>query len=311
MKLVTFRTAESAGQDRIGVLLDDGVVPLPDDGPAPAGSMVGFLEVGDDAFSFARQVLDNAGLAEEAIPLERVTLRPPVPDARKLFALAGNYLAHIQEGRKRMADAAATPRVFMKPPSTTLRGPAEPIPLHRYARGVDYEAELAVVIGRRAKYVTRADAMDYVAGYSCLNDVSERKFRVFERDETTEWDSFFDWLNGKWIDGFAPMGPALVTCDEVPNVSELSISLTVNGEERQRASCGQMIFDIPTIIEFISAFCTLEPGDIIATGTPAGVGDPAGVYLQDGDVVEVRVPGVGVLRNPVETEAGRRPPTGE
>ena len=254
---------------------------------------------GDEGLVAAGRVLMGA---TETVPLEGVIWRPPIPDARKLFALAGNYMAHIEEGGKKSVSSSQTPRVFMKPPSTTLRAHGDPIVLHRHARGVDYEAELAVVIGHRARYVKKSEAMSVVAGYSCLNDVSERKFRIYDRDETTKWDSFFDWLNCKWVDGFAPMGPALVTADEIDDPHELDIGLSVNGEERQASNTRMTIFDIPTIIEFISAFCTLEPGDIIATGTPAGVGDARGTYLADGDAVRVSIASVGVLENPVVAE---------
>jgi len=304
MKLVTFSLPGLAG-DRIGAISGARVLDFTPDARLPWRSMVHLLEAGPAAIDQARTVLAEAeaGTGQaEWLALDSVTLGPPVPGARKLFALAGNYAEHIQESIKH-AGISQAPRVFMKPPSTVLRGDGAPITLHRYARGVDWEAELAVVIGARARYVDRADALGYVAGYSCFNDVSERKFQVFPRERRTEWDGFFDWLNGKWVDGFGPMGPALVTPEEVGDPQDLDISLTVNGTVQQSANTRQMIFDVATIIEFLSAFCTLEPGDIIATGTPAGVGDAKGVYLSAGDTVQVRIQRVGTLTNPVVAEA--------
>jgi 2-keto-4-pentenoate hydratase/2-oxohepta-3-ene-1,7-dioic acid hydratase in catechol pathway len=258
--------------------------------------MVEFLEAGEAGLAIACNAL-AAPTSTHA--LEEVELQAPVSGARKLLALAGNYLKHVEESRNVSRATTETPRVFMKPPSTTLIGPGAPIVLGRYAHGVDWEAELAVVIGRKASGVRREEAMGYVAGYACLNDVSEREFRVFPREETGEWDRFFDWLNGKWGDSYAPMGPYLVTSDEVGDPSALEVSLTLNGVQKQSSSTGRMIFDIGTIIEFISAFCTLEPGDIIATGTPEGVGHPRGEHLAAGDRVEVSITGLGVLSNPV------------
>jgi 2-keto-4-pentenoate hydratase/2-oxohepta-3-ene-1,7-dioic acid hydratase in catechol pathway len=297
MRLVTYRSGD--GRDRLGALAGGGVVPLAEEVLGVA-DMVSLLAAGDEGLSRARRAMDAAA---EPVPLAEVTLLAPVPGARKLFALAGNYMKHVEESAKVSQATKATPRVFMKPPSTTLIGPGAPIVLGRHARAVDWEAELAVVIGRGGKYIDRSVAMKHVAGYACMNDVSDRRFRVFERPEAAEWDRFFDWLNGKWGDSFAPMGPALVTQDEIDDPHALPISLSVNGELKQDASTGQMIFGIATIIEFISAFVTLEPGDIIATGTPAGVGDPQGVYLADGDIVEVRIGGLGSLVNPVVTDA--------
>jgi len=304
MKLVSYSLPERAGT-RIGALVGDRVLDFTADPRLPWPSMVDLLEAGPAAMDQARAVLAEAeagaGTAQW-FDRDAVILGPPVPGARKLFALAGNYAEHIEESIKH-AGISQAPRVFMKPPSTVLRGDGAPIVLHRHARAIDWEAELAVVIGARAKYVSRADALAYVAGYSCFNDVSERKFRVFPHERRSEWDGFFEWLNGKWVDGFGPMGPALVTPDEVGDVQDLDISLTVNGTVQQSANTRQMIFDVATIIEFLSAFCTLEPGDIIATGTPAGVGDARGVYLSAGDTVQVRIDRVGTLTNPVIAEA--------
>jgi len=247
-----------------------------------------------------------AGLAEAAalaaqvapVPLDSVTLGAPIPQPRKLLLLAGNYAEHIIEGGQRLVEAdKATPRVFMKPPSTTVVGPFDPIPIPPVARFVDWEAELGVVIGRRCKVDKAADAMDVVAGYTIIDDVSERELLIKPRPETREWDGFFDWLNGKWLDGFAPMGPWMVTKDEIADPHSLDVRLTVNGKVEQQGNTGQMIFHLGDIIEYISTIVTLEPGDVIATGTPAGVGHGKGIKLVPGDVVRVEIDGLGAIEN--------------
>jgi 2-keto-4-pentenoate hydratase/2-oxohepta-3-ene-1,7-dioic acid hydratase in catechol pathway len=166
---------------------------------------------------------------------------------------------------------------------------------------VDYEGELGVVIGRRCTRVAADEALRYVGGYLCLNDVSGRKLDPgFERaSDLLERAKFFDWLAGKWFDTFCPIGPWLVTPDEVADPMALTLLTRVNGEERQRSSTGDMIHSISRTIAWCSTVSTLEPGDVIATGTPSGVGSARGVFLKDGDVVEVEVEGLGVLRNPV------------
>ena len=241
---------------------------------------------------------------------ENVQLMTPITHCRKLFALAGNYAEHIAEGAHEETIAALskpvgrTPRVFMKPPSTTIIGPDEPILVPKVGRFIDWEVELGVVIGRECKYVKTEDAYDVVAGYTIVNDVSERKLLIWEREETLEWDKFFDWLNGKWMDGFAPMGPCITPHADIGDPHGLAISLRVNGQTMQQSNTGDMIFSIPALIEYISSIVTLEPGDVIATGTPAGVGvamDPP-VKLQPDDVVEAEVEKIGVLRNPVQAE---------
>ncbi len=301
MKLVSFSPA-GAAEVRVGALAGEHVVDFSAAGVEPWHDMVAFLEAGEQALDAARQAVANP--PEQAlVPLGEVRLRAPVPCPRKLFALAGNYYEHIKESRLAASTAkSSTPRVFMKPPSTTVCGPEDPVVISRYARAVDWEAELAVVVGKRCKYVPRGRAEEVIAGYTALNDVSERRLQVWEREETQEWDRFFDWLNGKWLDGFAPMGPCLVTPEEMPDLSQVRIQLRVNGEKKQDARAGQMILDVGAIIEYISAIVTLEPGDVISTGTPSGVGMASETFLKPGDVMEVEIEGIGVLRNPVVAE---------
>ena len=160
-----------------------------------------------------------------------------------------------------------------------------------------------MVIGKEAKCVSAAEADDYIFGYTLVNDVSERKLKVSQARETRAWDDFFDWLNGKWCDSFAPMGPCAVPLADVGDLQNLKLMTRVNGEVVQESSTAHMIFTVAQQIEYISHMMTLEPGDVIATGTPSGVGTARGVALAAGDVVEVEIERIGVLRNPVVVEA--------
>jgi len=219
--------------------------------------------------------------SELMIAREKVKLLPPVRPA-KLFCLAGNFMSH--------------------PPSTTLRGDGEPIVLSRSSTFVDYEAEMAVVIGKAGRHISADEAMQYVVGITCFNDVSERRLSIWPVTERSPWDRFFDWLNGKWMDGFAPMGPCVVPISEVDDIHNLRIRLYLNDQLMQDASTSDMIFSVPQTIEYLSHVLTLERGDVITMGTPSGVGFPRGVQLHDGDVVRVELEGVGVLTNPVVAE---------
>ncbi|MFQ6133619.1 MAG: fumarylacetoacetate hydrolase family protein [Armatimonadota bacterium] len=304
VRLVTYRDAESQ-VERLGCLVEDCVYSLTETCP----DMICLLRAGPEGMQQARK---SAAQVDSDVLVGRVAnleLLPPVPKPNKVFALAGNYVEHIRESSRakvtRMGETRkTTPRVFMKPPSTGLIGPEAPIVLGKTAHFVDYEVELAVVIGREARYVKAKNAADYIAGYTILNDISERQFQVWEREDTAEWDKWFDWLNGKWGDGFAPMGPCLVPAADIGDPQDLPLELRLNGETMQSANTGDMIFSVYEIVEYVSHICTLEPGDCIATGTPAGVGfarQPP-VKLQDGDVVEAEIQPIGVLRSPVKAE---------
>ncbi len=300
MRLATIRVGLA---EHVAAVTDEGVVDL-----AITAARLGWiglddhvwldltslLELGDDGLATAAEVAARG----EPQPLEQTRFAPPVARPRKLLLLAGNYAEHILEGAERLHESdRATPRPFMKPPSTCLHGPFDDIPIPPVARWVDWEAELAVVIGRRCKGVSATEAMDSIAGYLVLNDVSERDLKLRERAETREIDGFFDWLGGKWLDGFAPCGPWLTTADAVPDPHALDIRLTVNGEVQQEGSTGQMIFGVGEIIEYLAATVTLEPGDIIATGTCAGVGRAKGLRLQPGDLVRVEIGHLGAIEN--------------
>ena len=264
------------------------------------GDMIDFLESGAEGRSLAGRLIDH-GLAEgrgRAFRMEE--LRAPLPSPRKLFCLAGNYLEHIEEGGGVAAPQdKETPRIFMKPPSSTVVGPGGDIRISPVCRAIDWEGELAVVMGRRVKAVKADRALEAVAGYTIVNDVSERDLKIWGRSESRSEDSFFDWLNGKWYDTFAPMGPWLVTTEDIPDPQVLQLSTHVNGERKQHCSTAQMIFPVALIIEYLSAMVALEPGDVISTGTVAGVGAVSGRYLRAGDRVSVEISGIGRLENQV------------
>jgi 2-keto-4-pentenoate hydratase/2-oxohepta-3-ene-1,7-dioic acid hydratase in catechol pathway len=234
-----------------------------------------------------------------------VTLEAPLRDAHKLILLAGNYREHIREVGFKVPQKseAVTPQFFMKPPSTTVIGPGQSIILPRIGIWLDWEVELGVIIGKHGKYIPESDALEHVFGYTIINDISERAFNSKVRNRTMrEKDPFMDWLHGKWFDTFAPMGPAIVTKDEVPNPHNLHITLKRNGKVEQNANTSQMLHSVPYLIHKLSQIMTIEPGDILATGTPSGVGYSKGLCLADGDILECYVELIGLLRNPVACE---------
>lgn len=234
-----------------------------------------------------------------AAPLVEVRddkLDVPLRSVGKLLALAGNYRKHVAEsGFSGPSGGVWTPQIFWKP-STALLRPGGTVPLRRKNVFFDWEAELAVVIGKRARDVRPEDAMQHVFGYTIVNDLSERKFNSeIEPRDKREFDPFFDWLMGKWFDGSAPLGPELVTADEIEDPSNLDLRLWLNGELMQNSNTRHMIFHIPETIAALSAVMTLEPGDVIAMGTPEGVGFARGRKLRPGDHLRVQIESLGQL----------------
>jgi 2-keto-4-pentenoate hydratase/2-oxohepta-3-ene-1,7-dioic acid hydratase in catechol pathway len=227
----------------------------------------------------------------------------PLPAPGKVILLAGNYAEHIREQGGQAAQREQTfPYFFSKPPSTTLTNPGDPIVLPAISPDhVDWEAEMAVVIGRQARNVSEHQTLNYVAGYTVCNDVSDRNFKLQPKRQPRERDRFFDWLHGKWHDTFLPMGPCVLAAGQDVDPQQLSIRLRVNGKTMQDGSTSQMIFPVAALISILSSFMTLERGDIISTGTPSGVGHgrKPPIYLRAGDVVEAEIEGIGALRNPV------------
>ena len=273
MRLVTY---EQGGELRTGVLTADGVR------DAGAGGVGALLRSGEEA----RPAGD---------PLGGVRLLPPVVDPDKIVLLGLNYRSHAEEAG---LEAPATPTFFAKFRNALAPHGAE-VPLPPYSRKVDYEAEVAFVIGRRAKDVPEADALDHVAGYTLLNDLSARDFQF----------STPQWMPGKVFDGSAPCGPALVTPDEAGAHDAIEISLTLNGEEMQRSTTADLIHSIPATLAHLSMLMTLEPGDIVSTGTPAGVGSvrQPRVWLKPGDEVVAESPQLGRLATRLTAAAVRSP----
>lgn len=228
--------------------------------------------------------------SSELPDMAEIKLRAPMARPPKIICIGLNYRDHAEEGKMTIPDV---PTVFCKF-ATSIIGPGDPIVLPKNSAKPDYEAEFVVVIGKRGRHIPEEKWRDYVFGYSILNDVSARDFQM----ATTQWTM------GKTFDTFAPFGPEIVTADEVEDPHNLAISLTLNGEVMQNSNTGNMIFKTPRLIAFLSSVFTLEPGDIISTGTPAGVGfarkPPR--WLRPGDEVTVRVQGLGELTNPVVAE---------
>ncbi len=215
-------------------------------------------------------------------------LGAPIVRPSKIVCVGLNYRAHAGESKM---EIPKEPVIFLKSPSS-LSGPFDPVIIPRNAKKLDWEVELAVVVGKRASYIERDHAMEYVAAYSILNDYSERAFQLERGGQ---------WVKGKSADTFAPVGPFLATQDEIADSGALDLWLTVNGEERQKSNTAHMVFDVPTLVAYISQFMTLLPGDIVSTGTPAGVGfgmNPP-TYLNAGDVVELGISGLGESRQEI------------
>jgi 2-keto-4-pentenoate hydratase/2-oxohepta-3-ene-1,7-dioic acid hydratase in catechol pathway len=290
----------------IGCLTDDALIDIPSvwPGPNPPRSVKQILQMGPSCLAKLAELTDSADIFT---PLDSVKLLAPIPRPGKVIALAGNYSEHIKEAGLELGLSASprqttVPRPFLMPPTVVI-GPDVQIPWPAYSKQVDYEIELAVVIGKTAKCIKPDDASDVVAGYTIANDVSARSVTFTKERAKRPWDEFYDWLNGKWSDGFLPMGPYLLTADEVDNVQNLEMTLKVNDRVRQKANTSQMIYPIADVVSFLSHIMTLEPGDVIATGTPAGVAMATGDFLQPADTIECTIEKLGTLKNTL----GQRP----
>jgi 2-keto-4-pentenoate hydratase/2-oxohepta-3-ene-1,7-dioic acid hydratase in catechol pathway len=235
----------------------------------------------------------------EGLPVESIALRSPLLTPEKILLVARNYLSHNTEQN---AKPPSEPYFFTKF-RNALIGPNDPILVPRISKKVDWEAELAVVVGKAGKNIARKEAMEYIAGYAVANDISFRDLQFSTRSDNAAVALGSNWVKGKNLDSSFPLGPWLVTKDEIPNPNNLEISLMVNGKTRQRANTSDMIFKVDALIEYVSAGMTLRPGDIISTGTPEGVAAfTGGPFLKDGDIVEATISGIGTLRNPVRSE---------
>ncbi len=301
MKLVTYQDRARERAARVGVLVDEQVVDVERLGQLHEAdlpsTMLELIDAGPAALDLLKTLIP-AGRAAwpigAATALSNVRLLAPIPRPRKnIFGIGLNYVEHVAESSRSLDTAKEMPDkpvVFSKPPTSVI-GPGEAIEHDaQITRQLDWEVELGVVIGRSARRISEAEAMSCVFGYTVINDISARDNRRAGQ-----------WIFSKGQDTYCPMGPCIVTADEIPDPHDLELSLTKNGEFMQHANTAQMYFKVPALIADIASAMTLEPGDIIATGTPSGVG--AGRTPQEwmvpGDVIEARVEGIGTLRNPV------------
>ena len=306
MKLATYK---DDNRQRVGAVVDGRIFDLAaalqasgKGDPTQVASVLTLLAAGSRGLQEANAALTwaqtrGSGLAR---PLDQVKLCAPIPCPGKLLCLAGNYASHLLEGGGTFpGKEKMIPRFFSKP-CTSVIGTNDAIRVPASTGFADWELELAVVIGKTGRNLNVAQAADHIAGYTIFNDISAREL-TFRKDlPMQEGDWFFDWLVGKWLDTFGPMGPWLTTADEVERPEDLRMQLWHNGQLQQDANTGQMIFSPAEAISFISQFVTLQSGDIISTGTPAGVGHSKKLRLNPGDQIRGEIEGLGVLENSVE-----------
>ncbi len=278
MRLVTFTTGDDA---RAGLAVDDQIINLASSGYE---DVLSFLEAGDAAVVTAEDLVANP---REVFSRSDVELLAPVPTPQKFICIGLNYLDHAIESG---VEVPATPIIFTKYNNAVI-GPGQPIELPSVSDQVDYEAEFAFVIGKRGKNIRAEDWEEYVFGYTIVHDVSARDWQM----ATSQWTI------GKTFDTFGPMGPELVSKDEITDPHNLRISLELNGQVLQDSNTSQLIFNIPALVEHLSKVMTLLPGDIVSTGTPPGVGmaRKPPIFMKPGDDVAITIEGIGELRNPV------------
>lgn len=286
MKLVTFDKDRTT---RIGVLTDDGILDLTDCGVDLPGDMLSLIQAGDASLQQVQQAVDQGG---QLISTDSVHLRQPIIRPPKILAIALNYAEHVAES----ATNKPAVQMWFNKQSTCANGPFDPIDLPVVSDKLDYEGELAVIIGKRCRHVPRERATEVIFGYAIINDVSVR-----------DWQRAAQTFQiGKSFDTHGPFGPSIVTPDEIGDPQNLNIRTLVNGEVRQDSNTRHMIYKIDEQIEHLTKAFTLEPGDVLATGTPSGVGaamDPPN-YLKEGDVVRIEIENVGAIENRVRKEPG-------
>lgn len=300
MKLLTYKTADT--EPRLGFIHNNQVIDMEDFGeisnfPLP-DNMLDLIDMGIEIVEELNDMIaetEPSFFEEIAYDMDEVTFLAPIPKPRKnIIGIGLNYTEHVAESARTLDTTGKLPQkpiIFSKPPTTVTATNTEIIKNTKLTSQLDWECELAVIIGKKGKYVPKSEALDYVFGYTVINDISARDCRREGQ-----------WIVSKGQDTFAPMGPILVTKDEIENPHNLNLSLKVNGIEKQNSNTKFMLFNINDLIEDLSIVFTLEPGDIIATGTPAGVGagrDPQ-EWLYNGDVVEATVEGIGTIVNTVK-----------
>lgn len=300
MKLLTYKTQDT--EPRLGFIHNNQVIDMEDFGeisnfPLP-NDMLDLIDMGFEIIAEITEMISETPenfFEEICYEMNEVTILAPIEKPRKnIIGIGLNYTEHVAESARTLDTTGKLPQkpiIFSKPPTTVTATNTEIIKNTKLTEQLDWEVELAVVIGKKGKYVAKEDALDYVFGYTVINDISARDCRREGQ-----------WIVSKGQDTFAPMGPILVTKDEIENPHNLNLSLKVNGIEKQNSNTKFLLFNINDLIEDLSTVFTLEPGDIIATGTPAGVGagrDPQ-EWLYDGDVVEATVEGIGTIVNTVK-----------
>jgi 2-keto-4-pentenoate hydratase/2-oxohepta-3-ene-1,7-dioic acid hydratase in catechol pathway len=283
MRLVTFREQAC---ERIGIQIDAGMLDLNQVSPDLPRDMISFLALGAGGLARAHEACLMPH-EDWIVNKKTVELAAPIPRPGKVLCMGHNYRGHIGIGN---TENPQFPNLFCKTPNS-ITGPGHSIAIPPTSHEVDFEAELMAVIGKRAHQVTQMEAESCIAGYTIFNDISARDYQK----RTSQW------MLGKSFDTFGPMGPVLVTTDEIPNPYDLDLELSVNGIPQQRANTRDLIFTVPYLIAYISQVMTLEPGDVIATGTPAKLEEASAQkrYLQPGDVVEITIDRLGKLSNPV------------
>ena len=300
MKLLTYKTETS--EPRLGFIHNKQVIDMEDFGdisnfPLP-NDMLELIDMGFEVIAEITNLIEETTdkqLEQIRYAMDAITILAPIPYPRKnIIGIGLNYTEHVAESARTLDtsnDLPQQPVIFSKPPTTVTATNTEILLNRKLTNQLDWEVELAVVMGKRGKYVPQADAMDYVFGYTVINDVSARDCRRSGQ-----------WIVSKGQDTFAPMGPILVTKDEIENPHNLNLSLKVNGVEKQNSNTQFMLFNINALVEDLSTVFTLEAGDIIATGTPAGVGAGRNPqeWLKDGDVVECTVQNIGTIVNTVK-----------
>jgi 2-keto-4-pentenoate hydratase/2-oxohepta-3-ene-1,7-dioic acid hydratase in catechol pathway len=300
MKLLTYKTETS--EPRLGFIHNKQVIDMEDFGdisnfPLPS-DMLELIDMGFEVIAEINDLIEETTdkqLEQISYAMDAITILAPIPYPRKnIIGIGLNYTEHVAESARTLDtsnDLPQQPVIFSKPPTTVTATNTEILLNRKLTNQLDWEVELAVVMGKRGKYVPKADAMDYVFGYTVINDISARDCRRSGQ-----------WIVSKGQDTFAPMGPILVTKDEIENPHNLNLSLKVNGVEKQNSNTQFMLFNINDLVEDLSTVFTLEAGDIIATGTPAGVGAGRNPqeWLKDGDVVECTVQNIGTIVNTVK-----------
>ena len=300
MKLLTYKTANT--EPRLGFIHNNQVIDMEDFGeisnfPLP-NDMLDLIDLGFEIIQEITEMVNETPenfFEEISYKMDEVTILAPIEKPRKnIIGIGLNYTEHVAESARTLDTTGKLPTkpiIFSKPPTTVTATNTEIIKNTKLTSQLDWEVELAVVIGKKGKYVANADAMDYVFGYTVINDISARDCRREGQ-----------WIVSKGQDTFAPMGPILVTKDEIENPHNLNLSLKVNGVEKQNSNTKFLLFNINDLIEDLSIVFTLEPGDIIATGTPSGVGAGRNPqeWLYDGDVLEATVEGIGTIVNTIK-----------